>query len=143
MLLATRRWPLVVLMVGLLAIGLVGCAGSGGQSGQAPRGSAASVDGPNTVHMDNTRFVPAATSIRAGESVTLVADTMLPHVIGNGTWANGSARRAVEPSAPEIKDVTIEGNKSGSVGPFNQPGTYNLYCTIHPGMNLTVTVVQG
>jgi plastocyanin len=143
MLVATRRWPLVVLMGGLLAIGVVGCTGSGGQGGQPRRGNAASLDGPNMVHMDNTRFVPAATTIRAGESLMLVADTMVPHIIANGTWANGSARRAVEPGAPEIKDVTIEGNSSGSVGPFNQPGTYNLYCTLHPGMNLTVTVVQG
>ena len=143
MLVARRRWPLFVLMAGLLAIGLVGCAGSGARTDQAQRGNAASVDGPNTVHMDNTRFVPAATTIRAGERLTLVADTMAPHIIANGTWANGSARRAVEPGAPEIDDVTIAGNTSGSVGPFNQPGTYNLYCTIHPGMNLTVTVVQG
>jgi hypothetical protein len=95
MLIARRRWPLFVLMAGLLAIGLMACSGSGGQSGQARRGNAASLDGPNTVHMDNTRFVPAATTIRAGERLTLVADTMVPHIIANGTWANGSARCAV------------------------------------------------
>jgi plastocyanin len=136
-----RRWPLVVLIGGLLAIGLVGCAGSGGQSGQARRGNAASLDGPNTVHMDNTRFLPDAITISAGESVTLVADTMRPHIIANGTWGPGNrAQPAREPGAPEVRDLNIQGGQSGTIGPFTEPGTFQLYCTIHPGMNLTVTV---
>jgi plastocyanin len=93
--------------------------------------------------MDNSRFVTPTASIRTGESVTLVADTFAPHVIANGTWANGQAQRVVEPGAPEIKDVQIDGSKAGSVGPFTQAGSYHLYCTIHPGMNLSVDVAQG
>jgi len=30
--------------------------------------------------------------------------------------------------------------QSGRIGPFTELGTFQLYCTIHPGMNLTVTV---
>ncbi len=31
-------------------------------------------------------------------------------------------------------------NDSHMIGPFPTAGTYHLYCTVHPGMNLTVIV---
>jgi plastocyanin len=40
-----------------------------------------------------------------------------------------SAKRAV---SVECKSVTV--------GPFTTPGTYHLYCTIHPGITLTIIV---
>jgi plastocyanin len=133
------RWPLGVLLIALTTVGLVGCSATATSTPQGSASKAAS--SPNTVHMDNTRFLPESVTINAGESVTLVADTMMPHIIANGTWGPGnSAQPAREPGAPEIRDVTIQGGQSGTIGPFPEPGTYQLYCTIHPGMNLTVTV---
>ena len=46
-----------------------------------------------------------------------------------------------ESGAPGMNNVQISGNGSSQViGPFNTPGTYHFYCTVHPGMNLTVIV---
>ena len=46
-----------------------------------------------------------------------------------------------ESGAPVMNNVQISGNGSSQViGPFNTPGTYHFYCTVHPGMNLTVIV---
>jgi plastocyanin len=117
-----------LIVVGVIAaVALLGCS--------APRQA---VDGPNAVHMNNTRFVPESASIKVGESVTLVADTPAPHFIANGAWAGSQPRPEREGGAPEVPNLKIDGNRSGTVGPFAQAGTYQLYCTIHPGMNLTV-----
>ena len=95
----------------------------------------------NTVHMNGSNFVQPSITIKKGESVTLVADTLTPHIIANGTWENGSPKRAQEPGAPEITNVQVNGNSSQNIGPFTTAGTFKLYCTIHAGMNLTVQVV--
>jgi hypothetical protein len=31
-------------------------------------------------------------------------------------------------------------NTTATVGPFSTPGAYHVYCTIHPGMTLTILV---
>ena len=97
--------------------------------------------GPNPVHMSGTKFVQNSITIKKGESITLINDDLFgSHIIANGTWENGTAHPAREAGAPEIKDVKIGGNSSATIGPFNTAGTYHLYCTVHPGMNLTVIV---
>lgn len=90
--------------------------------------------------MNDTQFVQPSITIHKGESVTLVATTFTPHIIANGTWDNGQAKAAKESSAPEVKDMQINGNSSGNIGPFTTAGTFKLYCTIHSGMNLIVIV---
>ncbi|GCE30535.1 hypothetical protein KDA_60190 [Dictyobacter alpinus] len=94
----------------------------------------------NQVHMDNTSFTQLAITIHKGDSITLVSDTIIGHTIANGTWKDGSAQPGRDSGAPAINNITIGGNNSGSVGPFNTAGTYKLYCTVHSGMNLTVIV---
>jgi len=44
-----------------------------------------------------------------------------------------------ETNAPSV-NVQLNGNDQQTIGPFAAAGTYHLYCTIHPGMNLTVIV---
>ena len=96
--------------------------------------------GPNQVHMDNTSFTTLAVTIHKGERLTLVSDTIIGHTIANGTWKDGSAQVTREPGAPVVNNVSIGGNSSSAIGPFNTTGTYKLYCTVHSGMNLTVIV---
>jgi plastocyanin len=31
-------------------------------------------------------------------------------------------------------------NNTATVGPFTTAGTYHIFCTIHPGMSLTIIV---
>jgi plastocyanin len=126
------RWGGAVALLILLA-----ACGAGARLEPAPDDAAAA---GTTVHMSNNRFVPEATTIAVGESLTLVADTFAPHVIANGTWAQDSPQPAIEPGAPVVDDLRIEGNGSGTVGPFHEAGTFQFYCPIHPGMNLAVTV---
>lgn len=93
----------------------------------------------NNVHMNELNFAQNAISIKKGESITLIDDVAVVHIIQNGTWDNGIAKPGVEPGAPTVQ-LQFQGNDSHNAGPFNTAGTYHLYCTVHPGMNLTVTV---
>lgn len=97
-------------------------------------------DAPNTVHMSISSFSKSSITIKQGESVTLSSDTFTQHVISNGTWDGDSPKGGKESGAPAVDDVKIDGNGTATIGPFSIAGTYKLYCTLHPGMVLTVIV---
>jgi plastocyanin len=98
-------------------------------------------NGPNPVHMSGNKFDQSSITIKKGESITLINDDLLgSHTIANGTWANGTAQPGREAGAPAVNNVQIGGNSSATIGPFTTAGTFQLFCTVHPGMNLTVIV---
>lgn len=97
-----------------------------------------SYSGP-TVHMGGANFLQPSVTIQKGDQLKLIDDAASTHIIKNGSWVNGVAKPGKKPGAPTV-DQTFNGNDSAIIGPFNSPGTYYLYCTIHPGMNLTVIV---
>jgi plastocyanin len=103
-------------------------------------GQSATADGPNQVHMSDSSFDQSSITIKKGESIALVNDTAEVHIIENGTWdSNGNARSEQEPGAPTV-NAEVDGFVTKNVGPFNTAGTFHLYCTVHPGMKLTVVV---
>ncbi len=75
-----------------------------------------------------------------GESLSLVNDAGVMHIIANGSWENNASKAASEAGAPTVNNVQISGNATQNIGPFNTAGTFHFYCTVHPGMNLTVVV---
>lgn len=100
----------------------------------------ATASGPNQVHMNDTNFEQLSITIKKGGRITLVSDTAATHIIENGTWDNnGNARAAKEPGAPTV-DAQMNSNATQEFGPFNASGIFHLYCTVHPGMKLTVIV---
>jgi plastocyanin len=103
-------------------------------------GSTGSGNNPNTVHMNSGNFDQSSITIKKGESLTLASDSSAVHIIENGTWDNsGTPKPNIEAGAPKV-DAQINGGDSKTFGPFNTAGTFQLYCTVHPGMNLTVIV---
>src|SRR5579885_2889651 len=103
--------------------------GSGGSSGNA------------TVHMGQTNFDQSSVTISKGGTVTLVSDTSSVHIISNGQWVNGLARQGKESGAPTVNNVQFTSSgESKVIGPFNTAGTFHLYCSVHPGMQLTIIV---
>lgn len=90
--------------------------------------------------MNANNFVQTSVTIKKGQSITLVDDSIVPHTLANGTWDHGAAHAAREAGAPALADVSVAGNSSSNIGPFTTAGTFQVYCTIHPGMNLTVIV---
>ena len=135
-----KKFLAVLLVLGTIAFAITACGSTDSTSpGGTPAGSDTSGTG-NEVHMKGARFAQTSVTIKQGESLTLVADDSMPHIIANGTWQNDTARVAKEAGAPEITNVQIDGNSSQTIGPFNTSGTFQLHCTIHQGMNLTVIV---
>ena len=119
----------------LLGVVATACGGSDSVTGGTPGGITGGITGgssgsqPTTttsVTMSGLQFQPLAILVPKGASVTWTNQDNLAHnvtfsdmsVISIGDFSSGS-RSTVMPSAP---------------------GTYSYRCTIHPGMNGTVTV---
>jgi hypothetical protein len=101
--------------------------------------SASVVNGTPVVHLGVSTFVQSSITIPKGSNLQLIDDGSFPHILRNGRWENNTPHPATEVGAPSIQGVQVNGNSSES-GPFNTAGTFHIYCTIHPGMNLTVIV---
>lgn len=109
-----------------------GNSGINGKSG--PSGGSA------VVHMNASNFVQSTVTIKKGQSLTLTNDAAVPHQIFNGSWVNGAAVNKKETGAPSVQVQFSGSNESHDIGPFNTTGTFKIYCSIHPDMNLTITV---
>ena len=91
------------------------------------------------VKMGGSDFIQHTVTIKKGETITLVDTSSAAHIIANGTWQGGTAKAAKEPGAPVI-NLNFVGSDTKPTAAFTTAGTFQLYCTIHGGMNLTVTV---
>jgi plastocyanin len=119
--------PLFALTLAISAV-LAACAGGdGAPSSAGDGGGGGGTDAGETVSLAGGRFSPASLTISAGTSVTFT-DTS-NHTVTEGT--NGTA--VDDPIVDEEggEDVVVT---------FDEPGTYNITCRIHPNMNMTVTV---
>ena len=93
-----------------------------------------------TVNLTANRFAPDIVALHKGETLTFVDEGSVPHILANGEWsADNHPSSAIETGAPAIRNLDVSG-KSVTIGPFTTPGTYHIYCTVHPGMTLTVLV---
>jgi plastocyanin len=111
-------------LLAILALILAAC-GSSTESSPADDGGGGT--GGETVSMANTTFTPSSLTISAGTTVTFT-DTS-GHTVTEGT--DGVA----------VDDPIVD-EDGGSDVPvtFDEPGTYNITCEIHPTMNMTITV---
>lgn len=92
-----------------------------------------------TVHMGNADFSTSSITISKGQSINVIDDVSVQHIIKNGFWKSGKPDETKENDAPSYNQ-TFNGNDSFALGPFTTAGTFHYYCTVHPGMNLTVVV---
>lgn len=114
-------------ILSLVTVFVVACGGASGS-------------GSNDVHMGNTNFTQSSVTISKGSSLNLIDDVSVIHIISNGSWVNNSPQPATESGAPVVSNLMFNGKDSHQIGPFNTAGTFHYYCSVHPGMNLTVTV---
>lgn len=94
--------------------------------------------GPS-VHMGNANFLQNSITISKGQSVDVIDDVSVAHTLKNGYWNGGTQVLKAESGAPTV-NLNFTGGDSAMMGPFNTAGQFRILCTIHPGMNLTVTV---
>ncbi len=93
-----------------------------------------------TIKTGPTNFLQSSVTLKKGDSLQIVNTASDIHIISLGSWVNGVPTPAKEPGAPSIQSEQLTANGTLTVGPFNTAGTYHLYCSIHPNMNLTVIV---
>src|SRR6266567_4484029 len=97
-------------------------------------------DGMPTVHIAGSNLLTNVVLVPKGESLVLVEDDSVEHIIQNGTWTpSGLPHPQTEPGAPLVHSLDLKGG-SLHIGPFTIAGVFHLYCTIHQGMSLTVVV---
>jgi plastocyanin len=118
-----------ILALGLLSVVLAAC---------SIKDSATANAGPS-VHMGGSNFIESAITIKKGQSLNLIDTTASPHIIVNGYWQGSTQHPEKEAGAPTV-NLNFSGNDTHATPPFNTAGVFKLYCTIHGGMNLVVTV---
>ena len=84
-------------------------------------------DGGETVSLSGNAFSPSTLTIAAGTTVTFT-DTAT-HTVTEGT--DGVAAEDAIVDEPGGADIEVT---------FDEPGTYNITCKVHPAMNMTITV---
>lgn len=118
-------------LLALLSILVIAC--GGGSSGGGGNG--------NTVGLAATNFAQNSITIKKGDSITLTNQTGTVHIIANGSWNGNTPDPKQEAGAPVANNIQFSSaNQTQTLGPFNTAGTFHYYCSVHPGMNLTVTV---
>lgn len=114
------------------------CGGSDEPSGTT--GGTATKPGA-TVKMPLLSFDPVDVTVKVGESVTWVNENGIAHTLEQGTYEvdKGTGLRTSEKSDGAF---TLDVAKKGDTVSFTYPkaGTFTYFCTIHKGMNGSVTV---
>ncbi len=129
--------------VGAMALTHSGWIGSGSNNGmmsgqynhgsmmggyqQNPAQPGAPVTGVTHMNMQNFAYQYANMQVRVGTTVTWTNQDSAPHSV---TFKNG------------MKESGLLSQGQSFSYTFNTPGTYEYYCTLHPSMIATVTVVS-
>jgi plastocyanin len=83
--------------------------------------------GPTEIGINNFTFVPGAVNVPVGTTVTWVNHDEEPHTIVN----RGATRL--------FKSAALDTDDKFSFK-FEQPGTYEYFCSVHPNMQGTIVV---
>ena len=117
-----------------LALATAGC----GESDAGSAGPTGASDSGNTIFLTGDNFVRHSIHIAPGATLRFDDTGGVAHQIcvGDDMRCEPNAR------APKALQGTGLGIKSPEVKPvvFTNPGIYHLTCTIHPTMNLVITV---
>ena len=140
-----KKMFLLLVALGFILVVVVACgrgASATAPGVSTPTSTPGSRSGGNVtdVHMGVQSFLVSSVTIKKGDSLKLVNDASDIHLISLGQWVNGSPKPETEPGAPPVHSLEFTGQASHVIGPWNTPGTYHLYCTVHQNMQLTVRV---
>ncbi len=153
---SSKRFKAVVMMLAVLALGsilLAACVrpgtttttstGGGSTATSTPSGGGGGGGSGNcangTVQTGASTFMQSCVTVAKGASLKIVPAVTSPHILDNGSWVNGNQQIAQEPGAPSVNNVQVT-SSTVSIGPFTTAGTFHIFCTVHPNMNLTVEV---
>jgi plastocyanin len=110
-----------------------------GGSTPSPNGGGSANCANGTVHTLLTTFQEACVNVAKGSNLLVIPSVTSFHILTNGSWVNGNQVPMNEAGAPTVNNVQVTSGTI-SIGPFTTAGTYHIFCTVHPNMNLTVMV---
>ena len=134
-----KKVALLLLPLALAAIIIVGC-GKIPSTGVTPGGGSSACSTGQTVDMATASFVQSCVNAKVNVPFTFndPASSGGVHIICTGKnqacKADANAPKDLEGSGFQI----VQGQTK--VVTFTKPGTYDITCTVHPNMNVTVTV---
>ena len=148
----TRPASRLIVVVASLGLVLAAC-GGGGDASDTPAASTASTSSPTAsaaasqtsspteddasasdVLLGDMSFSPGEMTVSAGTTVTFTNDSSFPHTVTHGTGGRPAADAAFDEAiGPDGGTVEIT---------FDEPGTYDITCKLHPSMQMRV-VVEG
>jgi plastocyanin len=137
----------LLVLFALVSVLLAACARPGTAQGTTSRSAtptsassgAGSTCATGTVHTLATSFQESCVNVAKGSSLKVVPVVQSFHILTNGSWVNNTATPSKEPGAPTIRNVQVT-TSTIQIGPFTTAGTFHIYCTVHPGMQVTVYV---
>lgn len=83
------------------------------------------------VMLNASSFSPGLLTVATGTEVTFVNNSGLPHTVTHGTSGRAVDDPAFDRPVADGGSVTIT---------FDEPGTFEITCKLHPTMQMTVTV---
>ena len=115
----------LVLVAAALATGAAGCSGDSDEDTAA---AAAGSPAGEEVSIGTFQYMPKDLSIDAGTTVTWTNDDAILHTV------------TTSGDAPEAFDLQLKDKGATASFTFDKPGTYTYVCSVHPGMQATVSV---
>ena len=96
-------------------------------------------DGAIIIHLHVSSFSATSITVPKGGKLQFVDDSAITHILTYGSWSNQKTQLDTPSGAPALDNRMIAGG-SFEIGPFATSGVYPILCTVHPGMQITVTV---
>lgn len=109
-----------------MVLALAACGSSGDGSAAASGGDGETSAAPAAVTIDNLEYSPADLEVAAGTEVTWTNDDKAPHTV---TFDHDAVSSSDEMATGDTFSAT-----------FDEAGTYDYICAIHPDMKAKVTV---
>ena len=133
-----RTAPAALALSGLL---LVSACGSGGDKASGTSAKQAATPPGATVHLTFTLIKPTSVTLKAGQALTFVNDNPIGHVMVEGSW-KADPSTGLRTDEHDDGTYSLKLDKSGQTAShtYDKAGRYQFFCTIHKGMNGTVTV---
>lgn len=95
---------------------------------------------PGQVGMTEDQYDVDEVDIFTGDTVTFVNNSAFLHVLAPGEAARLEAQSGIPPLDHDLDTHISMAGDVYTTGRWNTPGDYNMTCTLHPAMTVTINV---
>lgn len=119
---------------------LLALAACGNNDDPKPDAAASTSTDGVTVSTTLLAFDPTSVEVKKGQTVTWVGGDNIAHVLVQGRYTTGPDGLRTEETDDKAFELALSKKGQKVSHTYDTPGTFTYYCTIHRGMNGTVTV---